>query len=137
MKKYLLLLLLIASLSFSGCNRDKALIFFSTKPITVETFTIDKVATEFFEGEKIYFALFNPKPFTSNALRLQALKIDRKAPYYGYAMAHGRDIEIDQTLNYATDYFCIHQEGYYILRIFSMDKLKKPIAEAEFEIISR
>ncbi|OGI21094.1 MAG: hypothetical protein A2255_04440 [Candidatus Melainabacteria bacterium RIFOXYA2_FULL_32_9] len=137
MKKYIFLLLFFSiTILFSGCNKNKALIFFSANPITIETFSMDKVETTFQEGQKIYFVLFNPKPFTSDILRIQVLKIDRKAPYYGFTIAHARDIEIDKTLNYATDYFCIHQEGYYILRIFSKDKLERPIAEADFEISS-
>jgi len=135
MKRYLVLLVSLIVL-LSGCNLEKAFILFSSDPITVDTFSLDKRKVSFLTEQRIYFVLYNPKPFTSSVLRLQILKLDRKTPYYEMSIVQGRDIEIDASKDYATDYFCLHQEGYYILRLFSKDKLEKPIAEAYFEVTS-
>lgn len=136
MKKTLLLVLFLTTLFLSGYKKDKALVFFSHSPISMDSFTIDKTSVSFQEGQRIHFVLFNPKPFTSSILRVQILKIDRKAPAYGVSISQAKDIEIDQNENYVTDYFCLHQEGYYYLRIFSSDKMKKPLAEADFQVDS-
>lgn len=136
MRRILFLLTICAVLTILlyGCDKEKALIFFSSKPITQNSFTVDKAEVNFYPGQRIYFVLLNPKPFTSNAVRLQILKIDHKPPFYAFSIAQTRDMEIDTAVQYATDYFCLHKDGYYILRIFSMDNLSKPLAEADFKV---
>jgi len=134
--KNIFILLSCLIILLSGCDKEKPVIFFSREPFNLSFMKYNNFKTLFQEGDRVYFFLYNPKPFGSNMMRLQILKLDRKAPFFGISLAMSRDVEIDKSLNYYTDYFCLHKQGSYVLRIFSMDRLDKPVSQAEFEVIA-
>lgn len=118
----------------SGCNKEKALIFYRSKPIVWGEFTVNDAELHFNREKRIYFILYNPKPFTTNILRLQILKIERKYQSQSIKIIYGKDIGINPSKPYVTDYFVLQQSGYYRLRIFSPDKYYVPLAEADFHV---
>jgi hypothetical protein len=133
MKKFLLFIF-ACTILLSGCDKEKAAIFFTSGAITPENFSVQKCQKVFNVGQRIDFLLYNPKPLTNSVIRIQVLKIDSNEFVSGFTIAHARDIEINTRLNYATDYFYLYQEGAYMLRIFSKSNLEKPIAEEGFYV---
>lgn len=132
--KRILLIVCVFMLMLSGCDKDKAAIFLSSEPITPENYSIDKYRKAFNQEQRINFLLYTPKPLTSNIIRIQVLKLDNNGFASGYSIVHARDIEIDNSLNYVTDYFCLYRQGNFALRIFSRDNYETPIAEASFTV---
>lgn len=119
-----------------GCDREeRAMIFFSSKPITQE-FTFDKAENNFELKNKIYFVLYNPKPYTCNVVKLQVLKSEDKSSVFVSTIAQAREIEIDPDNPYILNSFVLYSEGNYWLRVFSRDNLEVPIAEANFRVNS-
>ena len=134
MKKIFLLLLLSIFL-ITGCNnkdKEQGAILFSSKPID-QYFTFDKAETNFYTGQKINFVVLNPKPFTSDTLRLQIIRNNMKSKVF-MDLVHARDIEIDKTKFYAINSFCVYQDGRHIVRIFSPDNIDTPLAEGIINI---
>jgi hypothetical protein len=130
-----IILFTIIVILLSGCDKEKAFILLSSKPISAETFNPVGRESVFVAGNKVYFVLYNPKPFTSPILRVQILRWDRTiAPPYGLTVEQGRDFEVDTTQNYAINSFCLYREGSYRLRVFSKDNLINPLAEFNFEM---
>lgn len=130
-----LLIFFFALFLLCGCNREKAAILFSSEPITKE-FTLDKAGNQFKIGQKIYFVLYNPKPYTGNVLKIQVLKADDKMTVFVPTIAHAREIEINPDNPYVVNNFVLHSAGNYWLRVFSRDNLEAPIAEANFKVDS-
>lgn len=133
--KYFIPLLLIVFTCISllsGCDKDKPVILFTSGEITPENFSMDKFKKTFSVGERIDFLFYHPKPLKYNVVRLQVLKINFVEPWFNYSIAYGKDINADLTLNYVTDHFYLHQDGCYMLRIFSREDYNNPIAEAGF-----
>jgi len=133
MKNYFLLCTLLIFL-LCGCDRQKAAIFVSSKPIDAQNFEVSNMRSLFKPGQKIYYILLNPKPFLSSKIRLQILKVDYKGSFFGVNLIRGRDIEIDKQKQYITGDFVIHQNGYYALRIFANDIYECPLAETHFQV---
>ena len=95
MKNYFLLCTLLIFL-LCGCDRQKAAVFVSSKPIDAQNFEVSNMRSLFKPGQKIYYILLNPKPFLSSKIRLQILKVDYKGSFFGVNLIRGRDIEIDK-----------------------------------------
>jgi len=133
MKKFVFLFLFLPLL-LCGCNREKATILLSSRPIDAQNFEAFSMKSLFKPGEKIYYVLLNPEPFTSGKARLQILKLDIKAPYYGIDISQGRDIEIDTSKQYILGNFVLHRNGYYALRIFANEIYAYPLAETHFQV---
>jgi hypothetical protein len=127
-----LFLTLIMAFTFSACEKKNTYIFFSSRPITAQTFRFETAEKVFAKGEKINFVVVTQEKFTNPVMRLQVLKIDDKLALYGYTLAHARDIEIDIEQNNFISDFYLHNAGYYMLRVFSKDNLDKPVAENNF-----
>lgn len=118
-----------------GCvdTKSKAVIFFSDKKIDID-FTPERDKTVFAPGRKIYFVLYTQEPFTADMMRVQVLKLEQKSSIYTPSLAHARDIEIDMSKPYFTDSLVLYSAGYYLLRVFSKDRLLTPIAEGDFKV---
>lgn len=128
-------LCLLLFLPLAGCKgmNNKAVIFFSDKKIDID-FTPERDKTVFAPGQKIYFVLYTQEPFTTDMMRVQVLKLEQKSSIYTPSLVQGRDIEIDMSMPYFTDSLVLYSTGYYLLRVFSKDRLLTPIAESDFKV---
>ena len=134
----LILLILFSTIIFCGCEfaleHENAIIFFSQRPITKESFDPSMVRNTFDQGQLIHFCLYSKTPFNSNEGRIQILKKDPNTQLYGYSLVQGKDILLNPTKQYYTDSFTLYSEGYYLIRIFSKNKPKEPLAQTAFWI---
>lgn len=134
MKKLIILLAMCVMVFCTSCDRSKPVLLFSPSEIEYGHFGFQDAKTDFDAGKKIYFVVYNPKPFTSDIMRLQTLKLDLKAPSYGITLVQGRDIEIDKSMPYFTGSFVVYAPGYYMLRVFSRDNFNLPLVESGFNV---
>lgn len=121
-------------LLLSACNKKEAAIFLSSNPINSSNFATVEEQPVFKERQRIYFVLASKQPIESPVLRLQTIKLDNKYNYPIPQMEIPYAIDMERGSNpyIVADYFILHQDGNYFIRIFSLDNLDKPIAEAEF-----
>ncbi len=136
---FLLTSLIIMIFSISGCDKQEAAIFLNDTPITQNNFSNVRQNPAFFIGQRIYYILISKEPIESPILRLQTVKIMQK---YGYnipqiEIPYAIDIERGTNPHITNGYFVLHQDGNYFVRIFSLENLDKPIAEAEFLVEKR
>jgi len=131
MRNFFTVLLLFLLLTFSGCDREKPLIFFSSKPIT-SNLDFNNPEVVFAPSTRINFVVYNPKGFKSKKIRLQVIKMSDKVPILGYTLEHARDIEINPSQNYFISDFYIHNTGCFMLRVFGHDYFEEPIVERMF-----
>ena len=123
----------------SSCERQESAIFLNSEPINLNSMPAFEEKPTFTVQQKIYFVLLSKKPIESPVLRLQTIKLDNK---YNYPISqmeipYAVDIERGENQHAVTDYFVLHQDGIYFIRIFSLANLNKPIAEAEFIVEKR
>ncbi len=117
----------------TACDREKdAVILLGNEQIDPSNFVFQNTQPVFKPRQKIYYILVTKEPIESEELRIQVLKLDQKYPAYKIEVAYGRDINRGSQKNYVTDYFILHKEGNYVIRIFSHDNFDKPISETEF-----
>lgn len=134
MKKLLFLLCFLPVIFLCSCNKQETAILLSESPIDINNFSSFSNCQNFKERQRIYFVLVSKKAIECPVLRLQTIKLDNK---YGYPIQQMEipfavDMERGPNKHAVTDYFVLYQDGTYYVRIFSMDNLNKPIAEAQF-----
>lgn len=129
-RKYLLL---IISLFFlCGCDKEKPTILFNNQEINKRTV---QSPVDFFElGETTHFVVFNPQGFDSPYLRLQLIKKDTKVQNWGFKIAYSKDIKIDTSKNYYIDSINVSQAGTYMLSLFYLNDLNRPIVRGMFVV---
>ena len=69
----------------------------------------------------------------NNYIRVQVFKITDKAAGGGAEVLRTKDFRLmkDQRY-YHTDYFVLNEKGRYILQVFSMEDLQRPLALNDF-----
>lgn len=134
MRKFLFLIFFIPVILLSACNKDDAAIFLNDSPISLSDLGSLQEKPVFKVRQKIYFLLLSKQAIESPVLRLQTIKLDNKYDYPIPQIEIPYAVEIERGSNphAVTDYFILHQDGTYFIRIFSLKNLAKPIAEAEF-----
>lgn len=136
--KKIFFLLVFSTIIFCGCEfaleHESALIFFSPRPITKESFDPEMAQNTFDQGQLIHFCLYSKTPFNSNEGRIQILKKDPNTQLYGFSLIQGRDIILNPSKYYYTDSFTIYSEGYYLIRIFTPNNPNEPLAQTTFWI---
>lgn len=132
MKKLILACLLILLLT-SACSRDKAGILFNKYPINKDNiYDYEKV---FPVGSRIYYVILMPKKVESRYLYIQVVKKDNDYGQFGYKLVWTRDVRLkDEEVNYFTDYFVLHDDGYYFMKVYSKDNPLKVLTAAEFSV---
>ncbi len=109
----------------TGCSKEKAIIAFSKTPFTKEANY--SPANTFKTGEKIYFAIYNPKEFKTRLLKMQIFKKDaEKSEFWGYEHLYNRTLELNNKKTF-TDYIVINNKGHYVFQIFDYTDFHKPI----------
>lgn len=132
MKRLILISFLILLLA-TACANDKAGILFNKYPITKENiYDYEKV---FPAGARIYYVVLMPKKVESRYLYIQVVKKDNDYGQFGYKLIWTRDVRLkDEEINYFTDYFVLHDDGYYFMKVYSKDNPHKVLAAAEFSV---
>lgn len=131
----LLILLILGIFMLSSCVWDKdAAILLSDEPIVPEEFEFKNQMPRFKPGQRIYYILLSKKPIENPKLRLQVLRIEYKSPHFKVEPIYAVDINRGEHEHMVTDYFTLHRDGNFFIRIFSHDELKLPIAETEFVV---
>lgn len=131
MKRIVVVICLIL-LFCSGCEqKEKANIIFNSEPITKET--VMHPSREFAEGQKIYYLFFTPKKLETKFIRVQVFKVSDTVNRGGYTIYWTNDYRVmKQNMYYFYNNFTIHQKGRYVMQIFSINNLGKPLAYNEF-----
>ena len=132
MKRLILISFLILLLT-TACTNDKAGILFNKYPITKENiYDYEKV---FHAGARIYYVVLMPKKVESRYLYIQVVKKDNDYGQFGYKLIWTREVRLkDEEINYFTDYFVLHDDGYYFMKVYSKDNPHKVLAAAEFSV---
>ncbi|HSA07468.1 MAG TPA: hypothetical protein P5556_09840 [Candidatus Gastranaerophilales bacterium] len=131
--KKIIFIVIMSIFLITACDREKdAVILLGNEQIDPSNFVFQNTQPVFKPRQKIYYILVTKEPIESEELRIQVLKLDQKYPAYKIEVAYGRDINRGSQKNYVTDYFILHKEGNYVIRIFSHDNFDKPISETEF-----
>ena len=132
MKRLILISFLILLLT-TACTNDKAGILFNKYPITKENiYDYEKV---FPAGARIYYVVLMPKKVESRYLYIQVVKKDNDYGQFGYKLIWTREVRLkDEEINYFTDYFVLHDDGYYFMKVYSKDNPHKIFASAEFYV---
>jgi len=132
-------LIIITIFLLSGCIKQDAAIFLSENPVNLNNLATLQESPTFKVRQRIYFTLVSKQPIESPVLRLQTIKLDNKYnyPIPQMEIPYAVDMERGSNPNVVSDYFVLHQDGTYFIRIFSLDNLDKPIAEAEFFVEKR
>lgn len=130
-KAIIFTLLLCLSVFTSGYKKNAPIILFNSQPITSETLLNN--SKEFEAGKRIYYIFITEKPFKGDFVRVQLLKKEEKTAIGGYKIISANDYRIQQDqVYYYDDYFVINERGCYVVQIFSLDKLDKPLARDYF-----
>ena len=131
MKKVLIALLL--TLLICPCAqaffKQRAYMVFDDQPITTKT--VPKPRPVFKVGQRIHYAILCDKGFRDSVLKVQVIQKDEKSEFYGYTPLMNREVE-PQNPKFYIDYLVMHAKGYYIVQIFELKDLQKPIGYGEF-----
>lgn len=116
---------MFCSFIFTGCDREKPGILFSSTPFSKELGY--KEQSVYKKGEKIYYLLYNPKDFKTRLLKVQVFRKDSDADeFFGYEYLYNQTVELKDKKFY-TDYFIINRKGFYIFQAFEFTNTIKPV----------
>ena len=129
--KKIFVLLFFSIILLTGCASKQGFILFNSQPFTKENVTSHKKT--FQGGNRIYYLFIAPEKMKNNYIRVQVFKITDKAAGGGAEVLRTKDFRLmkDQRY-YHTDYFVLNEKGRYILQVFSMDDLQRPLALNDF-----
>jgi hypothetical protein len=128
MKKILVNIFILVFCMFflCGCNQ-KPFIVFSSSTVTSQS----RPESVFLTGKKIYYAAVAPDGFEENLIKIQIFKQDEKSEFWGYSYMTNKTVEIKNNKFYR-DYVVFHQMGHYIMQVFYLSNLQKPLMMADF-----
>ena len=133
MKKIILLLILLVFICTACKDKEKANIIFNAEPISQNT--VMHPSRVFADGQRIYYLFFTPEKLESKFIRVQICKVGDTINRGGYSIFWTNDYRVmKQNMYYYTNHFVIHTKGRYLMQIFSLDNLGKPLAYNEFWI---
>lgn len=113
----------------TGCS-DNAVILLKSEPFNSENYLVYE--HRFHKFQRIYYAIFVKDGFKDNALKIEIIKKNTKAPSLGYSYTYGADVRIDKTKKYFTDYVTLSESGLYIMQIFELRRPDKCLARQDF-----
>lgn len=118
-------------LFFAGCAYDRGVILFNSVPITQNNALHDQKV--FNQNSKIYYLFIAPKEMENDFIRVQVFKITDKYTLGGEDVVRTKDYRLMKDERYYhTDYFVLHEDGRYVMQVFSHDDFKNPIGVSEF-----
>ena len=126
------LIILFLTLFLTGCDRTRPIILFNNQPINTQT--VNSPVTIFQVGETLHYVLLNPQGFDSPYLRIQLIKKNTKVQNWGFGVDFTRNVKIDTTKKFYIDSLKLNNSGSYIMSIFYISDLNRPIARATFVV---
>ena len=122
------LLLCLVSVFLTGCHsKEKNLgILFNSEPITKENFL--QSSRNFEAGKKIYYLFYTRDKIKAEFIRVQLFKTGDNISVGGYSVLWAVDKRVmKQNQYYYTDSFTVYQPGRYVLQIFDVNNIAKPL----------
>ncbi|MBQ7764851.1 hypothetical protein IJ384_05750 [bacterium] len=133
MKKFVVFFFLLAIVFCSGCKYKRGIILFNTQPITKENVLYN--SRTFAIGQPVYYLFIAPKKMKNEYIRVQIFKMTDKAPWGGNEVLRTKDFRLMKDERYYhSDYFVLHEKGRYVMQVFSMDDLQRPLSIGDFYV---
>ena len=130
MKKVLLFFILSIFL-LCGCVAERGFILFNSQPFVKENIVSHQKTFE--RGKRVYYLFIAPKKMKNDYIRVQVFKITDKAAGGGVEVLRTKDFRLMKSERYYhTDYFVLYEKGRYILQVFAMNDLQRPLALNDF-----
>ena len=125
---FLLIVICFIPFFVTGCGDDKEVgILFNSEPITKEN--VLHSSRTFEAGKRIYYLFYSDKKIKTEFIRVQLFKAEEKVPLGGYSILMTNDYRImKQNQYYYYNHFTVHQPGRYVLQVFSVNDISKPLA---------
>lgn len=113
---------------FCGCGDDEeAGILFNHEPITKDNLLHSTRTLE--AGKRIYYLFYTPQKISAEFIRVQVFKAEDKVATCGYSIIFTQDHRImKQNLYYYYDNFTLYQPGRYVMQVFDVNDITKPLA---------
>lgn len=129
-----LFLIVVMTVTFTGCHRPKTIILFNQEPITNENFLNN--STQFKVGKRIYYLFITEKPLQAEMIRVRIFKRDEKGGMDISKIAYSNDFKLskEHQIFYYNDYVVIHDAGYYCMAVYLLTALNRPLASADFQV---
>lgn len=128
--KILKLILIFICLSFClcGCSeKEGAGILFNNEPINENNLLQSK--RQFEVGKRIYYLFYSPKKIKAEFIRVQVFKAADNVALGGYSIIFTQEKRImKQNMYYYYDNFTLHQSGRYVMQVFDVMDITKPLA---------
>ena len=117
-----------------ACKYDRGLILFNTQPINSKNALNDSKV--FHPDTRVYYLFIAPKKMKSDKLiRVQIFKMTDKAPWGGNEVVRTKDYRLMKDERYYhSDYFVLHENGRYVMQVFSHDDFNNPLALNDFYV---
>ena len=132
MKKFVLFFILCI-LFCSAFKFNRGIILFNKQPITEST--VLNNSKVFNAGEKIYYLFIAPKRMKNEYIRVQIFKMTDKAPWGGNEVRRTKDYRLMKDERYYhTDYFVLHENGRYVMQVFSTEDFQHPLSIGDFYV---
>lgn len=129
--KKLLVILFVSMFLFSACANKRGLILFNSQPFTKENIVNHRKT--FTTGDRVHYLFVAPEKMNNDYIRVQIFKITDKAAGGGAEVLRTKDFRLMRSEQYYhSDYFVLYEKGRYILQVFSMDDLQRPLALNDF-----
>ena len=129
MKRVLLLIVLFAVVIFSaGCKeKEEAGVLFNTEPINEKNFM--QCGRNFEAGTRIYYLFYTPEELQTEFIRVQVFKAADNTHVGGYSVLFAKDYRVMKNNHYYfSNHIVIHNPGKYVLQVFDVNDIRKPIA---------
>lgn len=130
MRTSLISLILFLVLITPCYAKEKPVLVLNSQPITQET--VNYPVQNFNVDQKINYALIVPKGFSDSVVRVQIVKKEEKVDSWGYSICMAKDLCVDKSQNFYIDYVTVGRPGCYIMSIYEIKDLDKPLARAVF-----
>lgn len=134
MKKIIFFLVLfILGLCTDVEAKNKSYVLFNTEPIT--EYNVSSCKKIFSPEKRIYYLFIAPKRMSNKYIRVQVFKFNDKDAGGGAEVLRTMDFRLmkDQRY-YHSDYFVLNSKGRYVLQVFSMNDLQRPLAFNDFYV---
>jgi hypothetical protein len=130
---HLLSLILAANVYLWGPPGD---ILFSNQNKALDEFNPHVEASNLFKkGERIHYYIYSTKEFKTDTLYILLVHVDNKGVIFPKTeIAQTLEVDVIPTLNAAKGTLTVWKSGQFLVRVYSPDKPKKPIAQADLLI---
>lgn len=129
MKKFLLILTICIILPFlTGCNKkgETGILFYS-HPVNKDN--VLQASHTFEAGKRIYYLFYSHKKIDAEFIRVQLFKAEEKVPRGGYSVLWASDHRVMRNnAFYYYDNFTVYKEGRYVMQVFDVNDISKPLA---------